>query len=199
MVDGTRHLVLTPWSDPVIDRVGHDPRSPYVERFWLSVLGPSATWLLRRFARELDDRPDGTEVDLALIARSLGLGLKGGRHSTFLRSIDRSCEFGLARYLDPHTLAVRRRLPPLTRIQVARLPESLRSQHEAWVSTTPHSPEPAEMQRRARRLALSLLEMGEDQEACERQLHRWRFHPAIAHDAVRWALEALARPRPPAA
>ena len=29
-----------PWPDPVIDEVGHDPRSAYVETFWLAVLGP---------------------------------------------------------------------------------------------------------------------------------------------------------------
>ena len=43
------------------------------------------------------------------------------------------------------------------------------------------------MRRRARALALSLLELGEDLEATEHQLHRWRFHPAVAFDATRWA------------
>ena len=35
----------------------------------------------------------------------------------------------------------------------------------------------------------SLVELGEDAEATERQLHRWRFHPALAHEATRWAVE----------
>ena len=35
------HLRIVPWRDEVIDRVGHDPRSAYVERFWLGILGPS--------------------------------------------------------------------------------------------------------------------------------------------------------------
>ncbi|MEA2497534.1 MAG: hypothetical protein QOJ29_5445, partial [Thermoleophilaceae bacterium] len=39
----------------------------------------------------------------------------------------------------------------------------------------------------SRRLALSLLELGEDLEATERQLQRWRFHPAICHESVQWA------------
>jgi hypothetical protein len=29
----------------VIDAVGHDPRSTYVEMFWLSILGPSRVCL----------------------------------------------------------------------------------------------------------------------------------------------------------
>ena len=38
------------WTDPVVDRRGHDPRSLYVERFWLGAIGPSATWIMRRLA-----------------------------------------------------------------------------------------------------------------------------------------------------
>src|SRR5215470_15811471 len=34
-------LIIYPWTDPVVDAVGHDPRSPYVEHFWLGILGPS--------------------------------------------------------------------------------------------------------------------------------------------------------------
>ncbi len=40
-------LPVRPWPDGVIDALGHDPRSLYVERFWLGILGPSTTWLLR--------------------------------------------------------------------------------------------------------------------------------------------------------
>ena len=35
-----RHLLVRPWFDPTVDEIGHDPRSPYVERFWLGTLGP---------------------------------------------------------------------------------------------------------------------------------------------------------------
>ena len=41
-------LTVQPWVDEVIDTVGHEVRSPYVEQFWLGLLGPSSTWLLRR-------------------------------------------------------------------------------------------------------------------------------------------------------
>jgi hypothetical protein len=33
-----------------------------------------------------------------------------------------------------------------------------------------------------------MIQLGEDNQSVERQLHRWRFHPAIAHEAIRWAL-----------
>jgi hypothetical protein len=128
----TGTLSVVPWTDPVIDALGHDPRSPYVETYWLAVLGPSTTWLLRRLAFRLEAEPDGFSLDLAETARSLGLGAKGGRHSPFVRAISRCVDFGLARAASYESLAVRRLLPPLSRRQVLHLPESLQRSHRQW-------------------------------------------------------------------
>jgi hypothetical protein len=182
-------LTVQPWVDPVIDAVGHDVRSPYVERFWLGLLGPSSTWLLRRLVTRLDAEPDGFELDLALTATELGLGIRSGRHSPFLRSIERCCRFGAAQRLGEGTIRVRRKLPPLTRQQVSRLPAALQAAHAAWTDPPAPGLPIDELRERARGLALSLLELGEDTESTERQLHTWRLHPAIAHDAVAWAVQ----------
>ena len=183
-------LDVRPWPDVVIDELGHDPRSPYVEQFWLGVLGPTATWLMRRLASGLEREPAGFELDLALTAGELGLGHRSGPHSPFIRSLQRCVHFGLVEPIGDATVRVRRKLPPLTRMQLERLPEALRAAHAQWVS----GPAPGttvaveQLRNRARHLALSLLELGEDGEATERQLHRWRVHPAMAHDATAWAV-----------
>ena len=188
--DLDRTVLVRPWDDPVIDEHGHDPRSAYVERFWLPILGPSTTWLLRRLADGLDQRPEGYQLDLADLAGELGLALRSTRTSPLLRAVDRSCTFGAARQLGTGTLAVRRHLAPLSRRQVQRLPDHLRAEHEAGDGTAPSSPPSAdEIRQRARTLALSLLQLGESERDTERQLHRWHVHPAMAHDALRWARE----------
>jgi hypothetical protein len=181
-------LSVLPWPDPVIDAVGHDLRSAYVERFWLGILGPSSTWLLRRLGAGLEEHPDGFELDLVATATQLGLGHRTGRHSPFLRSIERCCRFGAADRVDERTLRVRRKLPPLNRSQVERLPAPLREAHRAWVEGPGTGARIDELRERARGLALSLLELGEDAEAAERQLHVWRMHPAVASEAVAWAV-----------
>ena len=38
--DGPPTLGVVPWTDPVIDTLGDDPRSSYVEQFRLPVVGP---------------------------------------------------------------------------------------------------------------------------------------------------------------
>ena len=82
---------------------------------------------------------------------------------------------------------MRTKLQTLTRHQVDRLPPTVQEEHAAWVAASEATPTPEERRTRARRLALSLLELGEAPEAVELQLHRWKFHPGMAHEALRWA------------
>lgn len=182
----TGSLHVKPWPDPVIDRVGHDPRSAYVEQFWLGVLGPSTTWLLRRVATGLEAAPAGFDLPLADTARALGIGGEGS-NSPFVRALGRCCQFQLAAAEDEGVLVVRRKLPPLNRRQLARLPEPVRAEHQRWQDAELAFPPVEKLRRRSRCLALSLFELGEDLEATERQLLRWRFHPALCRESAAWA------------
>ena len=175
-------MQIRPWPDTVIDKVGHDARSRYVEQFWLGILGPSTTWFLRLVAHRLDGEPDGFDLDLPSTARTLGVGHGG----PLQRTIDRTVRFGLARAAGPDALDVRRRLPPLTRWQIDKLHETDQVAHAEWQQAVLTFDE---LQRRARRLALSLFETGDDPEAVERELHRCRYHPALACEATRWAFD----------
>lgn len=127
-------LRVRTWPDPVLDSLGHDPRSPYAEQFWLAVLGPSCLFLLRRLVDRLDRHPDGFEIVTAEWAGELGLGMRGGRQSPFWRSVDRACRFR-ATQRNGDLLVVHRRLPPLTRGQIARLPPHLADHHQRWADS----------------------------------------------------------------
>ena len=180
-------LTVRPWPDQVIDALGHDPRSRYVESFWLGILGPSTTWLLRHMVASFESSPSGFELPLAETARCLGLGDKGGRSSPFMRALARLVQFDLAQHQGDAVLAVRRKIPPLNRRQVQRLPESLQVAHQALQEADLRTPAVEQQRRRGRQLALSLLELGEDLEAVERQLLRWRYHPGLARESAAWA------------
>src|SRR3954465_3529472 len=88
-------LTVRPWPDSVLDEVGHDPRSPYVERFWLGVLGPSSVVFTRPLATQPETNPAGSHLPLFETAKMRGLGMKGGRNSPFLRTINRCEQFRL--------------------------------------------------------------------------------------------------------
>lgn len=188
-------LAVRPWPDPIIEQLGHDPRSHYVELYWLGILGPSTTWLLRRIVAGFDEleevqADDGCyELDLLDTARCLGLGERIGRSSPLARALARLVQFDVAALDGDGALAVRRKVPPLTRRQVVRLPASLQASHQALVEADLRVPTAERLRRRAERLALSLLELGEDTEATERQLLRLQFHHAVVRHAVAWADE----------
>src|SRR3954463_16183489 len=78
-----QQLMVVPWLDPVVDSVGYDVRSQYVELFWLNVLGPTATWVVRRLVGGFDRSPLGYEIDLAEMAGELGLGFGVGTSNAF--------------------------------------------------------------------------------------------------------------------
>ena len=121
---------------------GFRPDSEYVETFWLGVLGPTATWLLRRFCAGLDAYPEGYELDLAQTALSLGTTFTPGKSGPFSRAVDRCVLFGMAERGWEHgvpALAVRRVIPALPRRRVERLPDFLRAAHAAWIAETANS------------------------------------------------------------
>ena len=180
-------LTIVPWPDDIIDQLGYDPRSGYVERFYLGLLGPSTTWLMRRLVAGFDAEPEGFELPLAETARWLGLGDRGGRHSPFLRAVNRTIQFDLAQASGASGLAVRRMLPPLNLRQVARLSAAQQEAHQHWQADQLHLPVDAQQRRRGCQLALSLFELGEDFDGVERQLLHWRYAPVLAREATSWA------------
>jgi len=180
-------LRVVAWPDPVIDALGFDPRSSYVETFWLGIVGPTATWLMRLLVAGLDSAPRGFELDVELTAKKLGVGNRSGRNSPFARALARCQSFELLRKEGPEMLAVRRRVPPLPGRLLIRLPTSLRELHADWTESRPRRNDIGDLRNQSRRWALALLDIGEDHESVEVHLHRWRVHPALAHEATEWA------------
>jgi hypothetical protein len=180
-------VVVKPWIDPVIDTLGYDPRSWYAESFWLPTLGPTSLLLMRHLADRFDRDPDGCTLAVADTSAALGLGAREGANSPLLRSIARLVQFDLAHETGRGEVLVRRVLPPVNRRHVRRLPVHLQAQHDEWMRTQlARSPLDA-ARRRARRIAFTLLEQGDDADHVERALQGIGFPPVVSHDASRWA------------
>jgi hypothetical protein len=177
-LDLTTDLIVLPWHDPLIDPIGFDPRSAYVEQFWLGILGPSTVWLLRRIATGFDHFPNGFEMPITDTAGALGLA-SGGRHSPFSRTLLRCIQFTMARE-DPYGISVRRRIPPLNDRQIGRLPAPLRDAHKQWLAAETEEARQVQQDYRARLVAASLQQAGDDAEEIERQLVALGTPAAIA-------------------
>jgi hypothetical protein len=130
---------------------GHAPNSPYVETFWLPVLGPSTTWLIRLLNLRLERDGEDATLSIADAGYALGLGERPGRHSPLLRALGRAADFDLVmRALDRHAanpggpvsdanevaLLVRRSLPTLPHRLVERLSPMLAREHHDFTIDT---------------------------------------------------------------
>ena len=120
-------IFISEWVDPVVNATGLDACGEYVETYWLGVIGPSATWVLRYLSRELEIFPNGYCLDLNDTASALGLAFRHGSGS-IERAIQRCATFGLVAQM-PQSLAVRKRIPPVTKRQLLRLPTTLQKSH----------------------------------------------------------------------
>ncbi|HEX4493973.1 MAG TPA: hypothetical protein VH914_22415 [Acidimicrobiia bacterium] len=184
-------VMVKPWTDPVLDVLGHDPRSWYVETFWLPTLGPTSVLLLRHLADRFDRTPDGLALDVTTTSECLGLGPREGNSSPLRRSLSRLEQFDLATSEPEAVIRVRRNLPPVNRRHVKRLPASLQARHAEWIAATV-AEGPLELaKRRARRVAITLFEQGDELDHVERALGTVGFHPAVGRDAARWAWDQI--------
>src|SRR3954452_3540350 len=103
---------VMPWPDPVLDTIGHDPRSWYAETFWLTTLGHNALLLLRHLADRFEVAPQGIDLPVSETAVALGLGPRGGPSSPLMKSLLRLQQFDLACSDGETQIAVRRGGPP---------------------------------------------------------------------------------------
>ena len=117
--------------DHIIDTLGFSPYDPYSELIWTPTLGPSAVLAYRRLAGTLMYQVDGFTLDTAEFALALGLGAGTGHNAPVCRTLRRLAAFGLARFVDDTTYAVRRRIAPASTSQLRRLSPELRRVHTA--------------------------------------------------------------------
>ena len=103
----------------------------YVEMLWLPVIGPSATWLLRRLSGWALACPEGLTVVLPELSESLGLGWSSGANSSVQRSMRRLIMFGLARWSDSFEVATA--VPAVSERQLARMSPGLVRAHDRMV------------------------------------------------------------------
>ena len=85
----------------IIDRLDHRPGDvtldhPYRRRWWLPVIGPTATILLDHLGEST--APNWQVHDTADLATSLGLGRGTGIHSPLIRTFDRLTRFGFGTF-----------------------------------------------------------------------------------------------------
>ena len=176
---------FTGWRDVNIESLGFDPRSSYVEQFWLPFLGPSTVFLARRITQRLENEQYGFLIGLQDLSIMLGLGPNINKQSSIQKTLNRLLLFELARIMPSGAVSVRLKLPPLPQRYIVRLPQVMQELHDKEAEGGSENALMA-TKTRARSLALTLSKLGHDSSAIEKQLIAWRFHPSICYETLKW-------------
>lgn len=111
----------------------HRVDSYYVEQFYLPVLGPTATWLLRRLhARLVDNHDLDVELDLVDLASDMGMSFRPGINNAFAKALHRLVMFGCA-HQTRDGFAIRAELFTLTSRQLRRLTAGQQFKHHVTI------------------------------------------------------------------
>lgn len=116
-----------------------DPFDSYVEMFWLPILGPSATWMLRRFHMGLRSQPDGFAIGLVELGQQLGLGTSVAANSSTVRTLDRLIGFNVVTRVQDNRgsyVEVPSGIRMLSDRQVAGLTPVLQAAHPTRIAET---------------------------------------------------------------
>jgi hypothetical protein len=139
-------------------------------------MGPSALWIQRRIVMGFAEFPGGYEMDTQEIALAVGLSFTQGANCPFTRALRRCQWFGAAQSVNGG-LAVRIKLPPVSRRQIQRFPVSLKQSLAAWpVESTDHQ----QLVERANLVASALITTGDDSDLLESRLTRIGIPVGIA-------------------
>jgi hypothetical protein len=123
---------LRRWEDPVVEQLGFPVNSLYTEAVLLPILGPSATFCLRRLGAWAAAEPDWTMVDTRQLAGDLGLGDSLARNSPITRTVNRLCQFDMADW-ETEELSVRTSVAPLGEHHLRRLSGPVLEVHNTLV------------------------------------------------------------------
>ncbi len=121
-------LTVVRWVDVKLDLIGVPIDGAYAEKYWLPVLGPTATWMARRLASSLADGP--VTVDVAELGAAIGVGGSTSVNCPLMRALGRLLRFGVVRE-GVDVYEVRTMLGPVPKSQLRRLPASMQTDHAA--------------------------------------------------------------------
>ncbi len=179
-------LTVHAWHTP-IDHIGHDHRSPYAERFWLPIIGPTCLFLLRCLAYGYDTNPDTLILSRSALGVQLGLNRDNGgtgKHSPLSRAFQRLETFRLATQLAPNVVSVRAAMPWLDAGQVTHLADAHRDEHAAWVTAfNTNHPDHAELRGNAAQVAV-MRRKNATPELIVASLTAWNVDPATITDLL---------------
>lgn len=156
---------------------------PYINTFWLPILGPTATLLLNHLMSSALCEYDEFVMDLAELSSTIGVGNREGNSSPIVKNLKRLCDFGLiSKYQERYYIPTN--IEPMCENHLRKLNTKLQCEHSAWLNNLNQNPLLTQRQK-ARFVYISLTLKSINQNKIQTALSRTGLHPSIIGEAIK--------------
>lgn len=167
-------IPIQPNSNSTISFLGNDP---YIEKFWLPILGPTATLLLNDLMTKALMNTEAFQSTIGELSMTTGVGNREGHSSPIVKNLKRLCDFGLISYYN-EMYYVPTNIEVMSSDKLRKLNYLLQSEHKVWIDRLNENPLLAQRQKGRFLFATLTLKLSNNQQI-QCALSRSGLHPSI--------------------
>ncbi len=161
---------------------------PYIETFWLKILGPTATLLTNYLVLRSMTSKNEYRMALSNLSFQLGTGLRSGKQSPVFKQLRRLCENELLYQISENEFLVPKSIKPLSQHQLRRFEGQLRVEHDDWIQKINISPLSTQ-KKRIRALLARLDLLGAQQQEFNNAISSCGLHPSIIGEVIATSMQ----------
>lgn len=160
----------------------HDP---YIEQFWLKILGPTATLLVNHLVLKSMTSNKAYKPNLNDLSMVLGTGSRSGVGCPASKQLKRLVSHQMIFQIQDNEYLVPKCVGVLSSHMLSKLDSTTQNQHETWMARLNISP--LSTQRKRMRTLLSLLDhMGATKAEIETAIASCGLHPSIIGESLQF-------------
>lgn len=156
---------------------------PYIEKFWLPNIGPTASVLLNQLSIQALICRQRFFSNTTQLSLKVGTGNRQGHNSPVNKQLKRLCQFGLITELKQNEFMVPRTISSINNLVLYRLTRDMQEQHAIWMDRLSIS-HVSTQKRRMKALVSHLEIMGVSDLEIQNALYVSGLHPSIIGEAI---------------
>ena len=173
-------IPIQPNNNSTVSFLANDP---YIDKFWLPILGPTATLLLHELMSKALIKNDPFHSSIGELSTCIGVGNREGSASPIAKNLKRLCDFGLiSKYNE--LFYVPTNIEQMPEDKLRKLSYTLQSEHKRWIYCLSEDALATQRQKASFLFASLTLKLTETHEILK-ALSRSGLHPSIIGETTK--------------
>ena len=173
-------IPIQPNNNSTVSFLANDP---YIDKFWLPILGPTAALLLHELMSKALIKNDPFHSTIGELSTCIGVGNREGNASPIAKNLKRLCDFGLiSKYNE--LFYVPTNIEQMPEDKLRKLSYTLQSDHKRWIYCLSEDALATQRQKASFLFASLTLKLTETHEILK-ALSRSGLHPSIIGETTK--------------